>query len=84
MWWVSEKRKSAHEGGKEMLHISVAEMLVNNLSAPHADMPVEVAQKPALFASLRRIVTARFDRMGALVQVPPQVLPVLDDPIAQL
>lgn len=61
-----------------MLHISVAEMLVNNLSASHADMPVEVARKPALFARFRRVVTGRFERMG-----PPRILPALDAPIVQ-
>ena len=66
-----------------MLHISVAEMLVNNLSVSHADMPVDVARKPGLFARLRRMVTVRFERMGALVQVPARVLPTLDDPIVQ-
>ena len=66
-----------------MLHISVAEMLVNNLSASHADMPVEVARKPALFARFRRVVTGRFERMGASFQGPPRILPVLDAPIVQ-
>jgi hypothetical protein len=39
-----------------MLHISVAEMLVNNLSTSHADMPVEVVEKPGIFARLGKMI----------------------------
>jgi hypothetical protein len=56
-----------------MLHISVAEMLVNNLSTPHADMPVEVLEKPGLFA--------RFGKMIAFVNEAPPVPTAVGVPV---
>ena len=66
-----------------MLHISVVEMFVNNLSAQHADMPIEVARKQTPLGWLRGVFAARFDRMVSLVQSPAQVLPPPDAPIVQ-
>ncbi len=59
-----------------MLHISVAELLVDRLSTPHADMPVkdDLTPKP---------IGGRLGRLWGLFQGRPQTMPTLDAPLVQ-